>query len=64
MRKLILTTILVLSLAAISFAEPKITIPEARWDFGHAPQQSALTHDYIITNTGDDTLKIIRVKPG
>ncbi|MEE9554918.1 MAG: hypothetical protein V3W18_11530 [candidate division Zixibacteria bacterium] len=64
MKNLILTAILVLTLAAMSVAEPNIMIPKQRWDFGHAPQHSALTHDYVIMNTGTDTLNIIRVKPG
>ena len=64
MRKLSLIAILVLTLTALSLADPKITIPDARWDFGYSPQQSALTHDYTVLNTGSDTLRIIRVKPG
>jgi len=64
MRKLILISMLVLTLAALSNAEPKITVAGERWDFGFAPQNSALTHDYAIINTGTDTLRIIRVKPG
>lgn len=64
MRKLLFIPILVLTMAALSQADPKITVLEEKWDFGYAPQNSALTHDYTVTNTGTDTLNIIRVKPG
>ena len=64
MKKLSLIAIMVMAMAVLSQADPKITIPEERWDFGFAPQNSALTHDYTILNTGIDTLRIIRVKPG
>lgn len=64
MRGWFLAAILTLTLSGVSYAEPKLYIPEMRWDFGHVPQQSVLTHDYWIKNIGTDTLKIIRVKPG
>jgi hypothetical protein len=64
MKKWILTAALILGISGISYAAPKILIPEMSWDFGHVPQNSTLTHDYWIKNIGTDTLKIIRVKPG
>jgi hypothetical protein len=64
MRKRILAAAFVVGLSRLAFAEPKIEILEPRWDFGHVPQQSVLTHDYWIKNIGTDTLKIVRVKPG
>jgi len=64
MRIWILSSVLAMALCQVGFAEPKITVPEIRWDFGHVPQQSVLTHDYWVKNTGTDTLSIIRVKPG
>lgn len=64
MKGWILAAVFALSLTQVSFADPKIFIPEMRWDFGHVPPESKLTHDYWVKNTGTDTLKIIRVKPG
>jgi len=64
MRIWILTATLAVAMGRIGFTEPKIFIPEQRWDFGHVPQNSVLTHDYWIKNIGTDTLKIIRVNPG
>lgn len=64
MKSWFLAAALTLTIGATVHAEPKMIIPEMRWDFGHVPQQSVLTHDYWIKNIGTDTLKIIRVKPG
>ena len=54
---------LVLSFSLVQGA-PRMTIPETLFDFGYAPQNAKLTHVFWIHSTGDDTLKIIRVKPG
>jgi hypothetical protein len=64
MRKLIFAAAFVVGLTRLVFAEPKIQVMEPRWDFGHVPQHSVLTHDYWVKNIGTDTLKIVRVKPG
>jgi len=64
MRVWILTALLAMAISRLGIAEPKLYIPEQRWDFGHVPQNSVLSHDYWIKNTGTDTLRIIRVKPG
>jgi hypothetical protein len=54
---------LVLSFGLVQGA-PRLTIPETSFDFGYAPQNAMLTHVFWLHSTGDDTLKIIRVKPG
>ena len=48
----------------ITIAAPKIEVKETHWDYGYAPQNTALSHSYWIKNAGDDTLNIIDVKPG
>ena len=58
--------ILVLSslLISISYAQlygPKLTCQEKQYDFGTVVQGEKVKHDYLITNTGDDTLKISNV---
>lgn len=43
---------------------PKIFLPEKEWDFGYIPQNAVVSHFFLIKNTGDDTLQIIKVRPG
>lgn len=43
---------------------PKILLPEKEWDFGYIPQNAAVSHFFTIKNIGDDTLQIIKVRPG
>jgi hypothetical protein len=44
--------------------EPKVLIPEPKWDFGLTPGGSVVSHHYLIKNLGTDTLKIQSVRPG
>jgi hypothetical protein len=64
MKKLLAVVMFLISWSVVSMAAPVLSMPETHWDYGIVPQQSVLTHDYWIRNTGDDTLKIIEVKPG
>ncbi len=43
---------------------PKISFSDTFWDFGRTPQGSQVSHIFWIRNTGGDTLRILRVKPG
>jgi hypothetical protein len=43
---------------------PKLFLPEKEWDFGYIPQNSTVSHFFKIKNIGDDTLLIIKVRPG
>lgn len=43
---------------------PKIFLPEEEWDFGYIPQGSVVSHFFKIKNIGDDTLQIVKVRPG
>lgn len=43
---------------------PKILLPETEWDFGYVPQNAVVSHFFTIKNVGDDTLQIIKVRPG
>jgi len=47
-------------------AAPKIEVDEAHFDLGtiQEGEKKSISHTYIIKNTGDDTLKIEKVKPG
>lgn len=64
MSKRILFFAIIMGFTSLAFADPKILVPEQKWDFGNVPQQGTYTHDYLVKNIGTDTLKIIKVKPG
>ncbi len=67
MKKLLptlLTLALVLLLATSVMGAPRLTIPEASFDFGYCPQNSKISHDFWLMSTGDDSLKILKVLPG
>lgn len=49
--------------AAVAFAGPRMTVVEPIKDFGTVPKGEVLTHAFIIKNTGDEDLEIIRVQP-
>jgi hypothetical protein len=62
--KLFYTIGLLMILAALAAAAPKMNVPVNVIDFGYAPQKSAVTCRFWIFSTGSDTLKITDVKPG
>lgn len=64
MNKQILFFAIIMAIASLAFADPKIVVPEQTWDFGHVPQNGTLSHDYWVKNGGTDTLRIVNVKPG
>jgi hypothetical protein len=64
MRKVLFTVLILIFLATMVVASPKISIPQISWDYGNVPQNTALEHDYLVKNIGTDTLRIISVKPG
>lgn len=63
----ILVFLLLFSLSQAQKKTPvgaKIFLPEKGWDFGYIPQNAVVSHFFLIKNTGDDTLQIIKVRPG
>jgi hypothetical protein len=56
--------ILILFLVASAMAVPKMFLPEEKFDFGFVPQDSKISHVFWIKSVGEDTLKILNVKPG
>lgn len=56
--------ILALLLAAQVLAVPKMVIPNDTFNFGFAPQSAKVSHVFWLKSVGDDTLKILDVKPG
>ncbi len=66
MKKLILLTgalLILLGTTQIS-AAPRLTMPESAFNFGYAPQNSKISHEFWLHSTGDDSLKIIKIVPG
>jgi hypothetical protein len=43
---------------------PRMTLPETEFNFGFVPQNSKVSHVFWVHSTGDEELKILRVKPG
>lgn len=64
MRKLSLVISFFLALTTLALAGPKLMIPVTHWDVGRVAQNSKINHSYWIKNIGDDTLRIVQVKPG
>lgn len=56
--------ILILLLVSQAMAVPKMYLPVEKFDFGFAPQDSKISHVFWIKSVGDDSLKILNVKPG
>lgn len=53
-----------LLLSSLVTAQSKMYIPYEAFDFGYSPQNSKVSHVFWIKSVGNDTLKIIDVKPG
>jgi hypothetical protein len=63
-RHIILSIALVLFVFSLGQAAPHLSISQPVFDFGYAPQHSKISHIFWLKNTGDDTLKILKVVPG
>jgi hypothetical protein len=62
--KILLILFLLLVLASLAVAEPKMNIPNDTFDFGYAPQKSQISYRFWIYSVGIDTLQIVDVRPG
>lgn len=45
-------------------AQPRLEVAEATFDAGKAPAGTSVRHEFVVRNTGEGDLKIIRIKPG
>lgn len=61
---LLIVTLLLLTATAQVSSAPRMTMPESVFNFGYVPQNSKISYDFWLFSTGDDTLKILKVKPG
>jgi len=62
MKKLILTLSLCAVLSAVAFAAPTIYVAMPVYAFGSVTEGIAVTHTFILKNTGDDVLEISGVR--
>ncbi len=62
--KILCVLMLVLLFASQASALPKMFLPVEKFDFGFVPQNSKISHVFWIKSVGDDSLKILSVKPG
>lgn len=63
---LFITVIFILLTGALMAQEQasKIVVPDNIFDFGFFVEDARVVHTFTIKNEGDDTLRIIKVKPG
>jgi len=50
--------------AATVQAGPAVKISDAEFDFGRTSQHAVVSHRFVISSVGDDTLRITKVVPG
>ncbi|MEZ5359189.1 MAG: hypothetical protein R3F48_10215 [Candidatus Zixiibacteriota bacterium] len=59
-----LIVVLALLLTSQAMAVPKLLIEDDTFDFGFVPQDSKVSHVFWLKSVGDDSLKILKVRPG
>lgn len=50
--------------AGTAMSQAKLTVPEAKFNFGFVPQRTNVSHVFWLYSTGVDTLKIDEIRPG
>ncbi|MCK4428587.1 MAG: DUF1573 domain-containing protein [candidate division Zixibacteria bacterium] len=45
-------------------SKARIFVPDTRWDFGYIPKGGSVSHTFQVKNVGEDTLIIVKVRPG
>jgi Protein of unknown function (DUF1573) len=61
-KKILVLSYLLISVSYSQLLGPRLTCQEKEYDFGNVVQGEKVKHNYVITNTGDDTLKISNVR--
>ena len=65
MKKIVVSLVLLVVLSGIGvFAAPQITVDEAVYQFGTVLEGVVVTHTFVLTNAGDETLAITSVHTG
>ena len=62
MKKFILTLSLCVALSALAIAAPAIYVVQPVYDFGSVFEGIAITHTYVLKNTGDEVLEISGIR--
>jgi Protein of unknown function (DUF1573) len=60
-KKILALSCLLISVSYSQLLGPKIVFQEKEYDFGTAVQGERVKHNFVVTNNGDDTLKISNV---
>ena len=62
MKKIVVSLVLLVVLSGVgAFAAPQITVDEAVYQFGAVLEGAMVTHTFVLTNAGDETLTITNV---
>jgi len=62
MKKIVVSLVLLVVLSGVgAFAAPQITVDEAVYQFGAVLEGAMVTHTFVLTNAGDETLVITNV---
>lgn len=64
MLRYVIPAAVTLCLCLSAAAAPVMTLSETSFEFGYAPQNSKISHVFWLKSVGDDSLKILQVKPG
>jgi len=48
----------------LSVEGPHLSLPDSVFNFGYVKQGATVSHTFQLCSTGDDTLKIIMIRPG
>ncbi len=62
MKKIFLVLLAISSITAAQLIGPKISVQQLTHDFGNITQGEEVSHEFVISNSGDDSLKIKDVK--
>jgi|WetSurMetagenome_2_1015567.scaffolds.fasta_scaffold255327_2 hypothetical protein len=63
-KRIVILVIGLFLLSTMSMALPKMLLGHDQFEFGYVPQNSKISHVFWIKSVGDDSLKILSVKPG
>ncbi len=61
-KKILISSLVVVSISFSQIVGPKATVQITDYDFGNIEQGQVVDHNYVLTNTGGDLLKITDVR--
>ena len=60
----LLSLILIVAVASVSYAEAKLEIPSRSFNFGKVIQHVTITHEFWLKSVGDEPLTVTQIWPG